>query len=163
MEGSNLGAGCRVLPAELSCHGWTWGRTLSLLLLLVRRALQVDERARPTPWEGIRDLPIAPASSLLPLLAVEPASSSKIMKTDSCWELGLMKRAHGSLLKCKSGSGTASRGAAGNAEPPVVSYVSFELLSIPPTAFSPHQSDSAEGLLVYLPLQSCLFPIWMWR
>lgn len=81
VEGSNLGAGYRVLPAELSCHGWTWGRTLSLLLLLVRRALQVDERARPTPWEGIRDLPIAPASSLLPLLAVEPASSSKIMKT----------------------------------------------------------------------------------
>lgn len=138
MEGSNLGAGCRRLPAELSCHGWTRGRTSSLLILLVQRALWGDARASPMPWEGNRDLPIAPAGWRLPLLAVERAGSSKTRKTDSCWELGLMNRT-------------------------VVSYASSEPLSIPPTSFSPHQSDSVEGLLVYLPLQFCLFPTWRWK
>lgn len=137
-EGLNLGAGCRRLPAELSCHGWTRGRTSSLLILLVQRALQGDGRASPIPQEGNGDLPVAPATRLLPLLAVEQAGSSEVIKTESCWELGLMNRM-------------------------MVSYVSSELLSIPPTSFSPHQSDSVKWLLVYLLLQSCLFPTWKWK
>lgn len=134
-QGLNLGAGCRRLPAELSCHGWTRARTSSLLIFLVQRALQGDGRASPIPREGNRDLPIAPATWLLPLLAVEQAGSSEVTKTESCWELGLMNRT-------------------------MVSYVSSELLSVPPTSFSPHQSGSVKGLLVYLLLQSCLFPAW---
>lgn len=122
------------LQAVLSCHGWMPGRTSSLLILLVQRALQGDVSCHLMEVQ----LALACHSSQLAasFTSWEQAGSSKIIKTDGCWELGLMNR----------------------------SYVSCcELLSIPPTSFSPHQSDSAKGLLVYLPLQSCLFPTWRWK
>lgn len=146
---------CRRLPAELSCHGWMWARTPSFPTFLVQRALQIDGRARPTPWEGNRDLPIVPDAWLLPLPAPDRAGSSKITKTGNCWELGLMKglmepatrqvwkwhRVKARSRQCRVTSGQQC-----------VLWAALH----PHVSLCPCQSDALEWCLVYLPLQSSL-------
>lgn len=115
----------------------------------------MDGRARPTAWEGNRDLPIVPDAWLLPFPAVERAGSSKITKTGNCWELGLAKglmepatrqvwkwhRIKGCRKQCSVTSGQ-----------PCVLWAALH----PHLPFSPYQSDALERCLVHLPLQPTL-------
>lgn len=142
---------CRRLPAELSCHGWMWNRTLCLPTLLVQRALQTGGRARPSSWEGNRDLPIVPDAWLLPLAAVERAGSSKITKTGNCWELGLMEPAARQVWKWHRVKGCSKQCRVTSGQRCVL-WAALH----PHRSLSPCQSDALEWCLAYLPLQSSL-------
>lgn len=154
MEGSNLGGPGASQLSSAAMAGCGVG-PLSLPTLLVRRALQMDGRAHPTPWEGNRDLPIVPDSWLLPLLAVERAGSSKITKTGNCWELGLMKGlmdlAPMKVWKWHGVKGRSRQCRVTGGQRCVLWAALHPYMSL-----SPYQSDALDWLLVYLPLQSSL-------